>query len=330
MTTEIFYLPHATPEVYAMIRAAMPATCELVTLEHDDDDERIAKLASAKIVIVATRRFTRPMIDAAKALQLVHHQGVGFQDTIDLPALAARKVRLALTPSGTTDGVAEHTILLMLAILKRLPFADRELREGRFHNNALRLVSRELKGLTVGYVGMGRIAQAVAARLLAFGTRGVYHDTAVALPPKRAAALGVVAAPFDRVLAQSDIVSLHAPLTPATRHLIDATALVRMKRGAYLVNTARGGLVDEAALIRALDSGHLAGAALDVFEQEPPSSPALFARTDVVLTPHISSGTRDAMTTKLRALFDNIERFRRGEPLENEVDLARWSESVSA
>ncbi|MEP6678016.1 MAG: 2-hydroxyacid dehydrogenase [Betaproteobacteria bacterium] len=330
MTTRVFYLSHATPEVYALIRSVVPPQCELITLERDDDDERIARIAEANVVIVAARRFTRPLIDAAKALQLVHHQGVGFQDTIDLPALAARELRLALTPAGTTDGVAEHTILLMLAALKQLPFADRELREGRFHINALRPASRELKGMTIGYVGMGRIAQAVAARLVAFEARGLYHDTAAALPREREAALAVSAAPLDRVLADADLVTLHVPLTEATRHLIDDAALGRMKRGAYLVNAARGGLVDEAALVRALERGHLAGAALDVFEAEPPASPALFALPNVVLTPHIAAGTRDALTTKMRALFANVERFSRGEPLADEVDLAPWRERVLA
>lgn len=330
MTIMVFYLSHATPDVYALIDAAVPAGCELVTLDRDDDDERLAKLATAHVVIVAARRFTRAMIDAAKALQLVHHQGVGFQDTIDLAALAARNVPLALTPAGTTDGVAEHAILLMLAVLKRLPFADRELREGRFHINALRPESRELKGMQIGYVGMGRIAQALASRLAGFATRGLYYDPAAPLSPEREALLGVTAASFDRVLTEADIVTLHVPLTAATRHLIDARGLARMKPGAYLVNTARGGLIDEAALLYALESGHLAGAALDVFEHEPPVTPGLFARNDVVLTPHIAAGTRDALTTKMKSLFDNIERFRRGEPLADEVDLARWREPISA
>ena len=260
----------------------------------------------------------------------MHHQGVGFQDTIDLRALAARNIRLALTPSGTTEGVAEHTVLMMLAVLKLLPFADRELREGRFHINALRPDSRELRGMTIGYVGMGRIAQAVAARLAAFDTRGLYYDAAGALPDAREKALAVSHTSLAELLARSDLVSLHVPLTQETRHIIDAPALQRMRRGAYVINTARGGLIDEAALLRALESGHLAGAALDVFEQEPPQASGLFALRNVVVTPHISAGTRDALATKMRALFANVERFGRGEPLVDEVDLTPWREQISA
>ncbi len=330
MTMRVFYLSHATPDVYALIRDAAPPECTLVTLERDDDAERLVRLAEADVVIVAARRLTGAMIDAAPDLRLVHHQGVGFQDTIDLPALAARQVRLALTPAGTTEGVAEHTVLMMLAVLKLLPFADRELREGRFHINALRPHSRELGGMTVGYVGMGRIAQAVATRLAAFGTRGLYYDPAAPLPGAREQALALRAAPLADVLAKCDLLSLHVPLTPATRHILDASALRSMKRGAYVINTARGGLLDEDALFEALQSGHLAGAALDVFEQEPPPASRLFTLRNVVVTPHISAGTRDALTTKMRALFANIGRFSRGEPLADEVDLTPWREQVSA
>jgi phosphoglycerate dehydrogenase-like enzyme len=254
------------------------------------------------------------VIDAATSLALVHHQGVGWQDTTDHDALRARGIPLALTPEGTTIGVAEHTVLLMLAALKLLPHADRELREGRFHVNALRPVSREIQGLTIGYVGMGRIAQAVARRLAGFDVRGVFFDPAVD------AHEGLARVSLDALLAQSDIVSLHVPLTPQTRHIIGREQLARMKPGAYIVNTARGGLIDEAALLEALRSKHLAGAALDVFEQEPmPRSHPLYELPNVVLTPHISAGTRDALATKMAALFANVERFFRGEPLRNRV-----------
>jgi phosphoglycerate dehydrogenase-like enzyme len=311
---KVFYLSHATPEVYAIIRAQVPAGYELVTLERDSDEERRARIADCEVVIVAANPLRKPLIDAARRLALVHHQGVGWQDTTDHAELRARGIPLALTPEGTTVGVAEHTVLLMLAVLKLLPFADAELRQGRFHVNALRPASRELAGMTVGYVGMGRIAQAVATRLGAFGTRGVFFDPAVAsfedLEP----------ASLDGVLAAGDIVSLHLPLTRETRHLIGARELGRMKPGAYLVNTARGGLVDEAALVAALESGRLAGAALDVFETEPlPAGHPLMKLRNVVLTPHISAGTRDALSTKMRALFANVERFYRGEPLANRV-----------
>lgn len=311
---KVLYLSHATPEVYSIIRDAVPAGFELVTLEQNSEDERRRKIAGCEVVIVAATPLRKPMIEAATRLELVHHQGVGWQDTIDHEALKARGIPLALTPEGTTVGVAEHTVLLVLAALKLLPFADSELRQGRFHVNALRPVSRELNGLTVGYIGMGRIAQAVAARLRAFGTTGAFFD------PNVMAADGLHRLPFEHVLQEADVLTLHVPLTPQTRHMIGAAQLARMKRGAYLVNAARGGLVDEAALVSSLESGHLAGAALDVFETEPmPPGHPLSCLKNVVLTPHIAAGTRDALTTKMRALFANVARFYRGEPLNNRV-----------
>jgi phosphoglycerate dehydrogenase-like enzyme len=310
----VLYLSHATPEVYAIIRGAVPAGYELLTLERDSDDERREKIARCEVAIVAATPLRKPVIDAGKRLELVHHQGVGWQDTTDHAELKARGLPLALTPEGTTLGVAEHTVLLILAALKLLPHADSELRQGRFHINALRPVSRELAGLAVGYVGMGRIAQAVVERLRGFGTRGLFYDPAVERFD------GVEKVSLDALFERADIVSLHLPLMPQTRHLVNAGSLARMRRGAYLVNTARGGLVDEKALVAALESGHLAGAALDVFETEPVAAGHPLARfRNVVLTPHISAGTRDALSTKMEALFANVERFYRGEPLMNRV-----------
>ena len=308
----VLYLSHATPDVYAIIGAAVPAGLQLVTLERDSDEERREKLAACEVVIVAATPFRKALIDAARRIELVHHQGVGWQDTTDHAELKRRGIPLAFTPEGTTVGVAEHTVLLILAVLKRLPFADAELRQGRFHINALRPVSRELSGLTIGYVGMGRIGQALAERLAPFGTRGIFFDPEV----KEHGRLRRVELP--QLLADSDVVTLHLPLTPQTRHLINRENLARMKPGAFLVNTARGGLVDEKALLAALESGRLAGAALDVFEEEPVrAGHPLAAAPNVVLTPHIAAGTRDALATKMKVIFENIQRFYRGEPLRN-------------
>jgi phosphoglycerate dehydrogenase-like enzyme len=311
---KVLYLSHATAEVYSIIRDAVPSGYELLTLEQDDDGERRSKIARCEVVVVAATPLRKPLIDCAAKLELVHHQGVGWQDTTDHAALRHRRIPLAFTPEGTTTGVAEHTVLLILAALKRLPYADAELRQGRFHINALRPVSRELCGMTVGYVGMGRIARAVAERLAPFGTRGIFFDPAVSSRE------GLERKSFAEVLEQSDVVTLHVPLTPETRRLIDRESLARMKRGAYLVNTARGGLVDEQALFEMLQANHLAGAALDVFEEEPVRAGHPLARLpNVVLTPHIAVGTRDALATKMRTIFANVERFYRGEPLMNQA-----------
>jgi phosphoglycerate dehydrogenase-like enzyme len=263
------------------------------------------------------------VLAAARRLHLVHHQGVGYHDTVPVAALRERGIRLALTPEGTTVGVAEHTILLMLAVCKRLAFADAELRAGRWHVNSLRPVSRELCGMTIGYIGMGRIGQAVAERLKPFGTKGIYYDPISTLSASLETDLNLRRGAFETVLAESDIVTLHVPLTNQTRHLIDAQAISRMKPSAMIINTSRGPVIDETALSAALTSDRLAGAGLDVFETEPlPHSSPLIGLDRVVLTPHISAGTRDAFVTKMRAIFDNLMRFHHHEPLHNEVDLA--------
>lgn len=316
----VFYNSFATPEVYAIIRDAAPAGYDLLTLDAESDDERCAKVAQADVVIVASYPLRKPLIDAAPALKFVQHQGVGWQDTVDAAALFARGIKLALTPEGTTVGVAEHAILLMLAACKLLPYADSELRAGRFHINALRPFSYELSGRTIGYLGFGRIGQAVAVRLRAFGCTSIYHDPAINVDRARDDALAARSVSFDTLLRECDVLSIHVPLTEGTRGMIGRDALALMKPNAILVNTARGGIVDEDALADALAAGRLAAAGVDVFAREP-CDPAhrLFALRNVVVTPHISAGTRDALTTKMRAAFANIERFHRGEALANEV-----------
>ena len=319
---KVFYFSHAPENVYEIIREEVPPGFELVTLAEDSDDERKAKLADCEVVIVAARPMTRKFVSAAPALKLLHHQGVGYQDTVDAAALKERNVALALTPAGTSIGVAEHTVLLTLAVCKRLPFADSELRQGRWHINSLRPYSFEVCGRTVGYIGMGRIGRETAARFKAFGTRGVYCDPYAKLTSKQEEELGLRRTEFEELLADADIITLHVPSGEATYHMIDEAALQLMKPNAIIINTARGTVIDEAALCRALQENRIAGAGLDVFEEEPfrPQNP-LAAMPNVVLTPHISAGTRDALKTKMRSLFENVQRFFSGEALENQVQL---------
>ncbi len=316
----ILYWSHAPASVYDVLRRCADGIAQVDTLDADSDAERTARIADADAVIVAARPLAVGDVAVARRLKLVHHQGVGWQDTVPAAALADRGIRLALTPEGTTTGVAEHTVLLMLAVCKRLAHVDSELRQGRWHINTYRSESRELSGMTIGYIGFGRIGQAVAARLRAFDTRAVFHDPAFGdgqVP-------GVIAEHMrlPELLACADIVSMHLPYTAASRHILGAVQLAQMKRGAIVVNAARGGLVDEQALHASLVSGHLAGAGLDCFEREPPSRDhPLFALHNVVVTPHSAAATVDALVTKMNALFANIDRWRRGEPLHHEVAL---------
>ena len=296
-----------------MIREQMPPSWRLIPARGDDFTEG---LAAADFILVADHPVTAEHLAAAPRLRMIQHQGVGYE-RIDLDACRARRVPVGLTPEGTSVGVAEHTILLILGVYKRLLTAADGVREGRWMQWDLRDCSFELSGKTLGLVGFGRIGREVARRALAFDARVTYHDPPVPQPPD----LPVTRIEeLDQLLTEADIVSLHVPLTPATRHLINAGTLARMKPGSILINTARGGLVDEAALLPALRDGPLLGAGLDVLDPEPPdlANPLLHLE-NVLVTPHIAAGTRDALAAKMRAAFANMLRYTRGEPLRNVV-----------
>jgi phosphoglycerate dehydrogenase-like enzyme len=315
----ILYLARGTPELYDVVRSHVPRGFDLVTLDSDDPAEVFAKLPDCDVVIVATRKLDGEMIAAAKRLRLAVHQGVGYHDTMDVAALRERGIPVAVTPNGTPQTVSEHAVMLMLAACRQLSFADAELRQGRYHVNALRLQSQTLAGKTIGFIGMGRIGQATARRLLGWEMSGLYVDP-VPLSAQQEAALNLTRVDLGALLKAADIVSLHVPLTDGTRSMIDAAALAKMKRGAVLVNTARGPVVDEAALVGALEAGHLGAAGLDVYEQEPVRAGHPLARfANVVLTPHIAAATRDTFAAKMRGVFANIERFHAGRPMQDQV-----------
>ena len=269
-------------------------------------------LAGADFALVATTPLPASVLAGADRLRLIQHQGVGYDKT-DVSAAAARGIPVALCPAGTSVGVAEHVFLLILALYKQLRAAEGGLHEGRWLQWELRPGSFEVAGKTIGLLGLGRIGREVASRARAFAAEVCYYDV-VRAAPEAEQALGVRFAPMPEVLAQADILSLHLPLTTATRHVIGAAELRQMRPTAVLINTARGPLVDEPALVAALQTGQIAGAGLDVFETEPlPAGHPLLALPNVVLTPHISAGTADALIVKMRACFANMLRVARGE-----------------
>lgn len=318
----IFYLSHAPDAIYAMLRAHLAPGLRLVTLSADDDAERFAALPQADAVLVGAHRLRRDYIEAAPLLALVQHQGVGWQDTVDTAALKERGARLAITPRGTAETVAEHALMLMLASMRNLARADAATRRGEWLVNALRPICRNLRDATVGLVGMGRIGSAMAALLQPFRVRGLYCDPYVRMPEGLETALGFTRVDLPVLLAESDLVSLHVPATAETRNMIRAETLAMMKPGAFLVNTCRGPVVHTDDLVAALASGRLAGAGLDVFEPEPlPPGHALFALPNVTLTPHTAAGTRDTMAIKMREAMENIARFFAGGGLKDEVLL---------
>lgn len=320
----VLYLSHAPETVYAMWRARMPEGCELITLSANDDAERLEKLALADAVIVAPAVLRAEWVAHAPCLKLVQHQGVGWQGETPIAELRARGIRLAINPSGTADVVSEHALALMFACLRHIPRVDAAMRRGEWLGTALRTASRNLRGRTVGIVGMGRIGSAVAALLQPFRVRGLYADPYNQLPEGLELALNFRRVELDELLRESEVVTLHLPATAETHHMFNDETLARMRRDAVLINCARGAVVDEAALARALQAGTIQAAGIDVFEPEPPRPDnPLLGLSNVVLTPHIAAGTHDAMQAKVDGATANLGRFFRGEPLMDEIDLSR-------
>jgi glyoxylate reductase len=252
------------------------------------------------VVSMFTEQIDKAVLDAGTDLQIVANVAVGYNN-IDVAYARSRGVIVTNTPDVLTGSVADFTWALILAITRRLSEGERLIRRNEWKGWAFDfMLGTELRGKQLGLVGFGRIARAVAARASAFGMRvacTTRHES-------EQSSIGQLS--LDRLLNTSDIVSLHVPLTPETRHLIDKRALTRMKRSAYLINTSRGPVVDEEALAWALEHRLIAGAALDVYEREPEVNPALLPLENVLLVPHLGSGTVETRTAMAALAVDNV------------------------
>jgi len=305
-------------DLRALAANLVPAGFRLLVVSSRDREELLHLMPEADFLLVATARVDEELLRAAPRLRLVQHQGVGY-DNIDVAACHRAAIPVALTPEGTTIGVAEHTLLLILALFRHLLTVDAAVRRGEWPVWSMRSRSVELAGKTVGLIGFGRIGREVARRARAFDTTIVYHDSVRASAAVEAE-LGATFVSRDDLLSQADVVSLHAPLSAETRGMIGERELRQMQPHAVLINTARGALVDERALVRALAAEWIAGAGLDVLAQEPPDADnPLLDCPNVILTPHIAAGTRDAYRTKMQAVFANMQRVARGEAPLNQV-----------
>ena len=258
------------------------------------------------LAVRSATKVTAGLIERAPQLKVIGRAGIGV-DNIDVAAASARRIRVVNAPTAATVSVAELTVALCLMLVRNLfPQVERtksgEWKRGENHG--------ELAGRTVGFVGYGRIAREVARRLKPFGVHPVAFDPYVSKVDD-----GTELLSLEALLPRADFVSLHAAATAENVHLIDATALSRMKAGAFLVNVARGALVDEAALLGSLQSGHLGGAALDVFEEEPPKRRGLLSHPRVIATPHIGASTREAQARAGADVVDEVLRALRGEAL---------------
>src|SRR5271157_4267295 len=253
-------------------------------------DNLNAEIADADALIVrSATKVTAELLDKAPRLRAVGRAGVGV-DNIDLDAATTRGVLVMSTPGGNAVSVAEHTLALLLALARQVPRLDKAMHEGRWEKSSA--AGTEVRGKTLGLIGLGRIGSEVAIRADAFDMRVLGYDPYISEAAAKEAQVELV--PLEKLLAESDFVSLHTALSPATHNLINAETLAKMKKGARIINAARGELIDEAALADALRSGQLAGAALDVFVQEPPKDSPLLGMTNVIATPHVAGSTTEA------------------------------------
>lgn len=261
------------------------------------------------LVCLLTDAVDTALLDAAGSqLKVVANVAVGYNN-IDVPACRARGIVVTNTPDVLTNACADFTWGLILAITRRLGEGERQLRAGAWGGWALdHMLGMELRGKQLGMVGLGRIGRAVAEKAPAFGMTVAYADSVPSNLP------GAVQMPLDRLLATSDVVSLHVPMLPETKHLIDKKALARMKRTAYLINTSRGPVVDEEALAWALKERLIAGAALDVYEKEPQVHPALLPLENVLLIPHLASATTETRTAMADLAVSNVIAVLNGQP----------------
>lgn len=278
------------------------------------DGWRDALPVADALLCLLTDRVDAALLARAPRLRVVANAVVGYEH-VDLAACAARGIAVTNTPDVLTEATADLAWALVLATVRRLPQAERSLRAGEFHGWGFwDYLGGDLYGATLGIFGMGRIGRAVARRAAASGMRVIYHARRPLSPEDERAAGDARRVDLPTLLSESDVLSLHAPLTAETRHVLDADALARMRPTAYVVNTGRGPLVDEAALAAALREGRLAGAGLDVYEHEPRVHPDLLTLDNVVLLPHIGSATRGTRTRMAMLAARNAHAVLSGRP----------------
>jgi len=296
----------------AGIRLLEEAGAEVVQLPPGSDERTLMEVAPRADALITRGgiRVTRAIMAASPRLRVVGVHGVGC-DHVDLGAARDLGKVVLNTPSALTATVAEMTLALMLALTRRVVSADKAVRAGEWTRKYGDLIGSELMGKTVGIIGLGRIGAAVARRLKPFGVTLLYCDVAerTALEEE----LGVKRVDLDTLLRESDIITLHTPLTPGTRGLLSRREFNLMKDGVYLVNTARGKVIDQRALVEALKAGKVAGAALDVFEEEPldPEDP-LASMDNVILTPHLGASSREAMRRMAVQVAEEVMEVLRG------------------
>jgi len=282
------------------------------------DKEKLADLIGNfdGLAVRSATKVTAKLLEKANKLRVIGRAGIGV-DNVDIPAATAKGVIVMNTPFGNSITTAEHAISLMLALARQIPQADISTQAGKWEKN--RFMGVEITGKTLGIIGCGNIGSIVADRAHGLRMKVIAYDPF--LSPERARDLGVEKVELADLFRRSDVITLHTPLTDKTRNVIDAKAIAAMKKGVRIINCARGGLVDEAALRKALDSGHVAGAAFDVFVEEPATDNPLFGHPNVVCTPHLGAATSEAQENVALQIAEQMSDYLLSGAISNAVNF---------
>ena len=320
-TLKILLPNHYEGKPAEIIKSAVPDGFELEMLESVSQQELEGKVKEADYLLVSGRlKINRTVLGNAQNIKMIQRTGVGL-DSIDLEYIRNHDVPFYVNKGVNAQSVAEHTILLMLASLRNLVEINENTKRGIWKKQAQGVCTHELCGKTVGLIGMGAIGRKVAGMLKAFGAEVLYNDVSK-MKQEDENALGIKFSTREEIIEKSDIISLHCPLTDDTRHMINDRAVNKMKNGVILINTARGGLIDEAALINGIKNGKIAGAGIDVYEKEPVDNSEVLNLQNVITTPHIGGVTYDSFYQMMYQAMRNIEMFDKGQL--QEIEQSRY------
>lgn len=275
------------------------------------------------LLVRSATKVTAELLDSMPSLKIIGRAGVGV-DNIDIAAATKRGIVVVNAPDGNTISTAEHTFAMMSALMRNIPQAHSTVKNGEWKRN--QFIGNELHSKTLGIIGLGRIGSELAKRARAFGMSVKVYDPF--LTKERADVLGVQLSTFDNVLQEADIISVHTPLTKETKGLLNERTLSQTKKGVYLLNCARGGIIDEMALAHFIEKGHVAGAALDVFEVEPPGEHPLLKFDSVIVTPHLGASTKEAQLNVATQVAREIRTFFENNPVANSINLPAMSKEI--
>ncbi|MCM3599738.1 phosphoglycerate dehydrogenase [Robertmurraya korlensis] len=275
------------------------------------------------LLVRSATTVTEELLEKMPQLKIIARAGVGV-DNIDVNAATKRGIIVVNAPDGNTISTAEHTFAMMASLMRKIPQAHQSVKNLEWKRNAF--IGTELFGKTLGIVGMGRIGSELAKRAKVFGMNVKVYDPF--LTKERAIKLGVSHGSLDEVLAEADIITVHTPLTPETKGLINEETLSKTKKGVYFLNCARGGIIDEQALAKFVGNGHVAGAAIDVFEVEPPGEHPLFKFDNVIVTPHLGASTKEAQLNVATQVAKEVRMYFEGKPVLNSINLPAMSKDI--